>query len=132
MDGWIDDNDYNLYSEYNATQHPVCVDCVAEYVDTIESDTVDELEKMIDNAKTRLFLLIDYATMTPAEMRLNSVTFSWPNKLIFFLNDCHVLIEQKREEFQDYLRVRRDQLLAELETYANQVRLIISIKQAGA
>lgn len=93
----------------------------AEYVDRTESDTVYGLEKMIDEAKTRLFLLLDFASMSPSEMRLNSSTFSWPKKMALFIADSRKMIEEKESEFKEFLRKRRDHFLEELESYANQV-----------
>jgi dynein heavy chain len=93
----------------------------AEFVDRAESDALYGLERMIDQAKTRLFLLIDFASMSPSEMRLNSATFSWPIEMVALIKETRKKIESKKLEFQELLRERRDRFLEDLENYANQV-----------
>ena len=97
-------------------------------MDTIKLETLVGLETKINDAKTRLFLLIDYATMSPSEMRLNSSTFSWPIKITKVITDNHKIITEKTADFQENLRNRREQFLAELESFADQVgvRLLVS------
>ena len=94
---------------------------------TIKGETLGVLEHKINEAKTRLFLLIDYATMSPSEMRLNSSTFSWPIRIATVIRDGQMLIADKTDKFQESLRRRRNQFLEELESYANQVIHCISL-----
>lgn len=91
-------------------------------MDKTKAEALPELDVMIDAAKSRLFILVDFATMTAAEMRLNSSTLSWPLRIIQVLAENQRIIDDSNVEFQELLHQRRNQLIDELETMANQVR----------
>jgi dynein heavy chain len=95
----------------------VCTD----YMQKMETEILHALEKKINTAKTRLFLLIDFATMTPTEMRLNSNTFSWTNRMFGVIAESKQIIAEKTVEFQESLTLRRERFVEELENYALQV-----------
>jgi len=86
-----------------------------------ELETLPELEQKMNLAKRHLFLLFDFATLSPQEIRLNSSTFSWSGHIFEVVQECKQMIEAKMRQFQDSLRLRRERLIEDLESYAQQV-----------
>jgi len=86
-----------------------------------ELETLLELERKINLAKRHLFLLFDFATLSPQELRLNSSTFSWSTHIFEVVQESKQMIELKMRQFQDSLRLRRDRLIEDLQAFAEQV-----------
>jgi len=84
-------------------------------------DTLPELEQRMNLAKKHLFLLFDFATLSPQEIRLNSSTFSWSGHMVEVVHECKQMIDDKMKQFQESLRVRRDRLVEDLTSFAQQV-----------
>jgi len=87
-----------------------------------ELETLPELEQKMNLAKRHLFLLFDFATLSPQEIRLNSGTFSWSGHIFEAVQECRQIIESKQRQFQDSLVLRRERLIEELENFAQQVK----------
>jgi len=92
-----------------------------DYLNKTELETLPELEQKINLAKKHLFLLFDFATLSPQEMGLNSSTFSWSTHIFDVVHDSKQMIDAKMRQFQDSLRMRRERLIEDLQSYALQV-----------
>jgi len=88
----------------------------------VEMEMLPELEQRMNLAKKHLFLLFDFATLTPQEIRLNSSTFSWSGHMTDVVHESKTMIDDKMKQFQESLRMRRDRLVEDLESFAQQVR----------
>jgi len=97
--------------------------CVA-YMNKTELETLPELEQKMNLAKRHLFLLFDFATLSPQEIRLNSSTFTWSGHIFDVLHECKQIVEVKMKQFQESLRMRRERLIEDLESFAQQVRMM--------
>jgi len=86
-----------------------------------ENETLPELEQKMNLAKRQLFVLFDFATLSPHELRLNSSTFSWSGHISDVVADSKQLIDAKTRQFQDALRFRIERLVEDLESFAQQV-----------
>ena len=78
-----------------------------EYIIKVETDTIYELEKKLVSAKNRLAFLVDYASFSPAEMRLNSNTFMWHGRMPAIFEEHRLIISEKRTQYEEALKVRR-------------------------
>ena len=80
-----------------------------------------ELEHKVDLAKKQLFVLFDFATLSPHELRLNSSTFSWSANIFEVLHESKQMIEAKTKQFQELLLYRIERLVEDIESVAEQV-----------
>ena len=67
--------------------------------------TIGELEKKLVMAKNRLAFLVDYTTMSPADMRLNSTTFTWHGRMPAIFEEHKLIIQEKRAQYEEALKV---------------------------
>ncbi|XP_069052852.1 dynein axonemal heavy chain 7 isoform X2 [Lepisosteus oculatus] len=91
------------------------------YVSKVESQFMPALEKRLVEAKNRLSFLVDYATFSPVEMRLNSSTFQWHSRMPEVFEEHQQIVKEKTEQYQDGLKLRCERFVEELESYGKQV-----------
>lgn len=92
-----------------------------EYIKKVENDTIFVLEKRLVQAKNRLAFLVDYANFSPAEMRLNSNTFMWHGRMSAIFEEHRLIAQEKKAQYEDALKLKRDRFQEELESYAKQL-----------
>ena len=63
------------------------------------------LADMMEQAKRRMEFLISFSTLTHSEMRLNSETFQWLQRIPSVLQEHRELITKSRREAEDALKV---------------------------
>lgn len=76
-----------------------------EYVQGVESETVVEMEDRIRIVMSYMLFLADYTTYSPIEMKHNSITLQWYNRMPNIFDENRAMCEQKTVEFQDGLKV---------------------------
>lgn len=76
-----------------------------EYVHKLETVTVHILDKQLISAVNRLGFLVDYATISPADMRLNITTFSWLGRMTGIVKEHKKIAASKRTQFHELLTV---------------------------
>ena len=81
---------------------------LSEYIDGVEKKTIFELEKQLIHSRERLSFLVDYASFSPAEMRLNSSTFQWHERMPEIFNEHKQIVAEKTSQYQDGLKVRQE------------------------
>lgn len=91
------------------------------YINKVEKETMLVLEKKLTAAKNRLVFLVDYADLKPAEMRLNSTTFQWHGRMPAIFEEHRLIVSEKKSQYEDALKLRRDRFAEELESYSKQV-----------
>ena len=77
-----------------------------EYIQKVETDTIFTLEKRLVQAKNRLAFLVDYASFSPAEMRLNSNTFMWHGRMSAIFEEHRLIAAEKKSQYEEALKVR--------------------------
>lgn len=77
------------------------------YIEKVESETIYVLEKRLVAAKNRLTFLVDYASFSPAEMRLNTNTFMWNGRMAAIFEEHKMIINEKRSQYEEALKVCR-------------------------
>lgn len=75
------------------------------FIEKVEKDTVFQLEKKLVQAKDRLAFLVDHATFSPAEMRLNTNTFMWHDRMPAIFEEHKLIISEKRQQYEEALKV---------------------------
>ena len=76
-----------------------------EFIDKVEKETIFVLEKRLIEAKNRLTFLVDYASFSPAEMRLNSNTFMWHSRMAAIFEEHKLIISEKKAQYEEALKV---------------------------
>ena len=78
---------------------------LSAYIEKVEKETIYTLEKRLNHSKARLSFLVDYASFSPAEMRLNSNTFMWHGRMEDIFMDHKAIIQEKKAQYEDALKV---------------------------
>ena len=86
-----------------------------------ENETIFELEKKLHQSKNRLAFLVDHSSFSPAEMRLNSNTFMWHGRMPAIFEEHKLIVGEKRSQYEEALKLKRERFEEELESYAKQV-----------
>lgn len=91
------------------------------FVEKAENITMNELQEKLNAAKNRLLFLVDYASFTPPEMRLNSSTFTWHGRMPTIFEEHRVIEKEKKQQYEEALKLKRERFIEELESYSKQV-----------
>ncbi|XP_006814570.1 dynein axonemal heavy chain 7-like [Saccoglossus kowalevskii] len=91
------------------------------FIEKVENETVFEMEKQLVEARDRLAFLADFASFSPAEMRLNNNTFQWNERMPEIFNEHKQIMQEKKSQYEDGLKLRRDRFLEELDGYNKQL-----------
>lgn len=75
------------------------------YIENVEKKTIHELEKDLVLSRDRLSFLVDYASFSPAEIRLNSSTFQWHDRMPEIFAEHNSILDDKTSQYQDGLTV---------------------------
>ena len=78
---------------------------LTEFIEKVENETIFTLEKKLNQAKNRLAFLVDFASFSPAEMRLNSNTFMWHGRMPAIFEEHKLIIGEKKSQYEDALKV---------------------------
>ncbi|PIK59398.1 putative dynein heavy chain 7, axonemal isoform X1 [Apostichopus japonicus] len=94
---------------------------LTEYIKTVEKKEIFVLEKQLVESRDRLTFLVDYASFSPAEMRLNSSSFQWHERMPEIFSEHRQILEEKTSQYQDGLKLRRERFIEELDGYTKQL-----------
>ncbi|XP_039266483.2 dynein axonemal heavy chain 7-like isoform X2 [Styela clava] len=92
-----------------------------EYVAKVRTTDMLELEKKLVVCKDRLAFLVDFTSFTPREIRTNSEVFKWHARMPRVFEDHERIIDDKLNQYQDGLKLRRERFVEELEGYSKQL-----------
>ena len=65
--------------------------------------------------------MITFSDLKKEEYELNSVVFSWPQRILPIYSESEVLVSSTRKSNEDELNSRRDKIISELDTYIKQL-----------
>ncbi|XP_076459412.1 dynein axonemal heavy chain 7-like [Babylonia areolata] len=91
------------------------------YIEKVESDTIFVMEKRLSASKERLTFLSDHAQFSPAEIRLNAQVFMWHGRMPAVFEEHKLIISEKKSQYEEALKLRRERFTEELESYAKQM-----------
>ena len=77
-----------------------------EYVKVVECQTIFEMEDRLKEVMGYILFLSDYTIISAIEMKQNSLTFQWYNRMSNVLEDNRHMVEQKTIEYQNLLKVK--------------------------
>ncbi|TPX70976.1 hypothetical protein CcCBS67573_g06369 [Chytriomyces confervae] len=90
-------------------------------LETSRSTTMKSLDEAVDEAKKRLNFMISYSDLKRDDCDLNSILFSWPQRMVPIFVESDSILQRARQAIQDELKVRREKLFAEVELYSKQI-----------
>ncbi|KXJ28065.1 dynein heavy chain 7, axonemal [Exaiptasia diaphana] len=91
------------------------------YIEQVENETIFDLEKRLVETKNRLGFLVDYASFSPADMRLNNSVFQWHFRMPEVFEEHKKIINANRIQYENSLKMRRERFAEELESYSKQL-----------
>ncbi|XP_048808316.1 dynein axonemal heavy chain 7 isoform X2 [Lagopus muta] len=90
-------------------------------IQKVETQDMLELEQKLVDALNCIAFLIECVSFSPADIRLNRNVFQWYARMPDIFEEHRKIIEEKTEQFQDGLKVRREQFVEDLKSYFKQV-----------
>ncbi|XP_006082785.1 LOW QUALITY PROTEIN: dynein heavy chain 7, axonemal [Myotis lucifugus] len=90
------------------------------YIKKVETVDMIELGRRLVDSKNCLAFLIECATFSPADIRLNNNVFQWYGRMEEIFEEHRRIIADKTEQYQDGLKLRCQRFVEELESYAKQ------------
>ncbi|EDO45806.1 predicted protein [Nematostella vectensis] len=91
------------------------------YIEQVENETIFDLEKRLVETKSRLGFLVDYASFSPADMRLNNSVFQWHFRMPEVFEEHKKIVNANRVQYENSLKMRRERFVEELESYSKQL-----------
>lgn len=110
--------DYQQIADKALTQPASTSELMAliEYVRVVECQTVFEMEDRLKEVMSYILFLSDYTIISAIEMKQNSLTFQWYNKMASVLEENRRIVEEKTLEYQQSLKVSVFVLLVKIMT----------------
>ncbi|EPQ01952.1 Dynein heavy chain 7, axonemal [Myotis brandtii] len=90
------------------------------YIKKVETVDMIELGRRLVDSKNCLAFLIECATFSPADIRLNNNVFQWYGRMEEIFDEHRRIIAEKTEQYQDGLKLRCQRFVEELESYSKQ------------
>lgn len=75
------------------------------YVTKVETIDLPLLEQRLAESSTHLGFLVDYVTLSPADMNLNRATAQWHTLMPSVFQDHRQIVAEKAEQYQADLKV---------------------------
>ncbi|KAJ3286989.1 Dynein heavy chain 7, axonemal [Borealophlyctis nickersoniae] len=92
-----------------------------KFIDHTRTVTMRGLLDAVDEAKKRLNFMITYSELKKDDYEMNTVLFTWPNRITPIFAEGENILLRSRQSNQEELKTRRERLFAELEGYAKQL-----------
>ncbi|XP_006878990.1 PREDICTED: dynein heavy chain 7, axonemal [Elephantulus edwardii] len=93
---------------------------VKAYIQKVETTDMIELEQRLVDSKNCLAFLIECATFSPADIRLNNNVFQWYARMGEIFEEHRKIVKEKTEQYQEGLKLRCERFQEELESYSKQ------------
>ncbi|XP_044073688.1 dynein axonemal heavy chain 7 isoform X2 [Siniperca chuatsi] len=91
------------------------------YMNKVEITEMPLLEQRLADSNTHLCFLMDFVTLSPLDMELNTQTIQWLKRMPSIFKEHRQIINKKTEQYQSGLKLCRDRFVEELESYSVQV-----------
>ncbi|KAJ3193186.1 Dynein heavy chain 7, axonemal [Irineochytrium annulatum] len=79
------------------------------------------LEESVEEAKKRLNFMITYSELKRDDFELNSIVFTWPQRIFPIFLEGENILTRSRQTNQEDLKNRRERLFLEVDGYAKQI-----------
>ncbi|CAH0726011.1 unnamed protein product, partial [Brenthis ino] len=91
-----------------------------DYCKKVETVLLDEMEEKLRNVMKYIIYLSDHTVFTPLEMKANNQSFHWYARMPGVIEECKVICDQKKVEYQELLQVRIAKFIEDLDIYETQ------------
>ncbi|XP_029968156.1 dynein heavy chain 7, axonemal-like [Salarias fasciatus] len=91
------------------------------YIDKVKTTDMPLLEQRLAESNAHLCFLVDFVTLSPLDMELNSRTVQWFKRMPSVFKEHRQIVEEKTELYQRGLKLRREHFVEEMESYSAQV-----------
>lgn len=99
-----------------------------EYMENVLQHELPNLLNDLDETRKRLMYLFDVTILTPQHIELNSVTFTWPIRIIPILQNHNEIIGEAKAKSEELLKERRTRFEQEMQEVGIQVQ---ELKEVG-
>ncbi|NXJ63442.1 DYH7 protein, partial [Rostratula benghalensis] len=89
-------------------------------VQKMETCDMLELEQKLVDAVNCVAFLVECVNFSTADIRLNTNVFQWYARMPEIFEEHRKIIKEKTDQFQDGLKIRCEQFIEELKSYAKQ------------
>ncbi|NXY69389.1 DYH7 protein, partial [Glareola pratincola] len=90
-------------------------------VQKMETCGMLELEQKLVDTVNCVAFLVECVNFSPADIQLNANVFQWRARMPGIFEEHRKIIKEKTDQFQDGLKIRREQFVEELKSYSKQV-----------
>ncbi|KAM9486848.1 dynein axonemal heavy chain 7-like, partial [Clarias gariepinus] len=91
-----------------------------DYIKKVEAEEMPKLELQLSESMKRLCFLAGYE-FSPMDINLNKKTFQWHMRMPSIFDSHKEIAKEKTVQFQDFLKLRCERFVEELEGYSKQV-----------
>ncbi|RKO94828.1 dynein heavy chain and region D6 of dynein motor-domain-containing protein [Blyttiomyces helicus] len=91
------------------------------YMENVKSVELPSLFSELDDARRRLVYVVNLSSISDEHIKLNNVTFTWPQRIIPILEHHNQIIGVAREKSEVALKERRTKFEEELEQFQHDV-----------
>ncbi|KAM9385734.1 dynein axonemal heavy chain 7 [Pholidichthys leucotaenia] len=91
------------------------------YINKVETTDMPLLEQRLTDFIEQLCSLVEFVTLSPLDMELNTKAIQWFNGMPSIFNQHQKIAEDKTAEYQNILKMSREHFLEELDSYSVQV-----------
>ncbi|XP_041805973.1 dynein heavy chain 7, axonemal [Chelmon rostratus] len=91
------------------------------FMNKVKTTEMPLLKQRLSDSITQLCFLMDFVTLSPLDMELNTQTIQWLKHMPSIFKEHKQIITEKTEQYQNGLKLCRDRFVEELESYSVQV-----------
>uniref|UniRef100_A0A3B4YVU2 Dynein axonemal heavy chain 7 n=1 Tax=Seriola lalandi dorsalis TaxID=1841481 RepID=A0A3B4YVU2_SERLL len=91
------------------------------YMNKVETTELPMLEQRLADSNTQLCFLMDFVTLSPMDMKLNTETIQWVKRMPSIFKEHQQIITEKTEQYQSGLKLCREHFVEELDSYGVQL-----------
>uniref|UniRef100_A0A665VEB7 Dynein axonemal heavy chain 7 n=1 Tax=Echeneis naucrates TaxID=173247 RepID=A0A665VEB7_ECHNA len=91
------------------------------FMNNVETTELPMLEETLSESNTQLCFLMDFVTLSPVDMKLNTETVQWFKRMPSIFKEHRQIINEKTEQYQSGLKFCRERFMEELESYNVQM-----------
>ncbi|KAJ2994003.1 Dynein heavy chain 7, axonemal [Globomyces sp. JEL0801] len=92
-----------------------------KFIDNSRNVSMKNLEEIVDESKKKLHFMITFSELKREDYDMNTVLFSWPQKIVPIFQEGEANLIKSRAINQDELNSRREKIDLELEGYTKQI-----------
>ncbi|XP_049904030.1 dynein axonemal heavy chain 7 [Epinephelus moara] len=96
------------------------------FMNKVQTEEMPLLEQRLAESNRQLCSLMDFVTLSPLDMELNTQTIQWFQRMPSIFKEHRQIVAEKTEQYQSGLKLCRQRFEEELESYSVQVEEFIN------